>query len=137
DFNWYYCNNCMPNWSNMHAYNESVPGNMNNGYYDNLNGKVNRGQGFFYWYKNYKNGPNFSRKVSLKGSINFKNDFNFNVTRTPSSVSSDDGFNLVSNPFPGTIDWLSSGWTKSRVVDAVYVWNTCTESYSSFSGGVG
>jgi len=137
DFNWYYCNNCMPNWSNIYAYDESLPGDKNNGYYDQLSGKVNRGQGFFYWFKNYNGGPNFSRKISLKGSINFKSDFNFNVTRTTSSVTSDDGFNLVSNPFPGTIDWLSSGWTKSRIVNAFYVWNTCTESYSSFSGGVG
>src|SRR5690606_20159750 len=126
-----------PNWSNMHTYDEKVPGEMSNGYIDNLGGKVERGQGFFYWYKNFKNGPNFSRKVSLKGSINFKEDFDFKITRTPSSVSTDDGFNLIANPFPGMIDWTSKEWTKKGVSNAIYVWNTCTDSYSSFAGGVG
>ena len=51
--------------------------------------------------------------------------------------SSHDGFNLISNPFPGTIDWSSSEWTRRKVANAIYVWNDCTNSYATYSSGVG
>ena len=44
------------------------------------------------------------------------------VTYTSSGNSSADGWNLVGNPFPSTIDWsAASGWTRTNVNNAVYV----------------
>lgn len=137
DFNWYYCNQCMPSWSNVYYYDETQPGVFDVGYYDNYGSNISRGKGFFYWYSNYNGGLNFPRQISLKGSITFTTDFDFNVTRTSSMGSSHDGFNLISNPFPGTIDWSSTEWTKRRIANAVYVWNDCTNSYATYSSGVG
>lgn len=134
---WYYCYQCQPSWSNIYYYDEAVGGIQDNGYYDNLGGTIQRGKGFFYWYSNYSNGQNFPRTISLNGSINFNSTFNFNVTRTFSGGPLEDGYNLVSNPFPGTIDWLDNSWSKKRVSGAFHTWNTCTGTYASFSAGVG
>lgn len=138
DFDWYYCNRCMPSWSNLYYYNETTAGIQDSGYYDNTGGNIQRGKGFFYWYSNYAGGQNFPRQISLKGSINFGNDFDFNVSHTVSNGGIlNDGYNLLSNPYPGTIDWLSNSWTKKAVNNAIYTWNTCTGSYASYVSGVG
>ena len=136
DPDWYYCNQCMPSWSNLYCYNEAIPGIQDNGYYDNTGGVLTRGKGFFYWYNNYPGGKNFPRQISLKGSVNLTSDFDFNVTRTSSGSFFDDGFNLVANPFPGTIDWLDGAWTKSNVSGVIYTWNGCTGSYGAYASGI-
>lgn len=139
NFNWYYCYQCMgPSWSNIYYYDETVPGIQDLGCYDNIGSNIDRGRGFFYWFSNYSGGQNFARQIALKGAINFTTTFDFNVTNTPSSSgAAHDGYNLVSNPFPGTIDWLASSWTKSKVNNAIYVWNSCANSYGSYVAGVG
>ncbi len=136
--NWYYCNQCMPSWSNIYYYNESTSGTYNNGYYDTITGNVKRGKGFFYWYSNYSGGLNFPRQVSTKGSIDFTTSFNFKVSYTSSSSgSSNDGYNLVANPFPGTIDWLSGSWSKRRIDNAIYTWSSCGNTFAAYVNGVG
>ena len=140
DFNWYYCYQCMGSgWSNLHYYNESVQGTLDLGYYDNIGSSLTRGKGFFYWFSNYNGGQNFDRKISLKGSVDLTATFDFDISRTTSAGSSNDGWNLISNPFPGTIDWLagSGAWTKKKVNTAIYVWSSCSNSYASYVGGVG
>lgn len=136
--NWYYCNQCQPSWSNLYYYNEKDTGLLEYGYYDTINNTLKRGRGFFYWYSNYAGGLNFPRQLSLNGSINFGSDFNFKVSYSPTGTGiSDDGYNLLANPFPGTIDWLSGSWSKKKINNAIYTWNSCNGSYSSFVGGVG
>lgn len=138
DFNWYYCNQCMPSWSNLYCYNEASPGVQDSGYYSNIGSNLQRGKGFFYWYDNYNGGPNFPRQISLNGSINFNSTFDFSVSYTPSSGGFwNDGFNLLSNPYPGTIDWASGSWSKTNVNNAIYTWNSCTGSYAAYVYGIG
>jgi hypothetical protein len=69
-----------------------------------------------------------------------KGNFSFPVTYTPSSGGIlNDGWNLIANPYPSTIDWNAGGtaWTKTNVAGAVYIWNPATSTYSSWVGGVG
>lgn len=107
---------------------------------------VKRGQAFWYWYSSQTIGPgsssttitqwNFPRKISASGSITLSSTFNFSVTYTPAAGNS--GFNLVGNPYPGTIDWLAGGaWTKTKISSSLYVWNGCTDTYATYVGGVG
>ncbi|MBN2778686.1 MAG: T9SS type A sorting domain-containing protein [Bacteroidales bacterium] len=46
------------------------------------------------------------------------------------------GWNLMGNPYPSAIDWdAASGWTKTNLANAVYVWNGT--QYATYIGGVG
>lgn len=46
------------------------------------------------------------------------------------------GWNLVGNPYPCTIDWLSpTGWYKNAIADEFYVWNPEHQTYATFVGG--
>ena len=50
------------------------------------------------------------------------------------------GWNLVGNPYPSSIDWLGSGWTKTNVDDAIYLhrnsslWATFVDGVSTSDG---
>lgn len=46
------------------------------------------------------------------------------------------GWNLIGNPYPSPVDWLEeSGWGKSDINDAKYIWNPAAGSYTIFIGG--
>ncbi len=137
NFDWYYCNQCMSSsWSNIYYYDETDTGVLDSGYYDNVGGNLQRGKGFFYWYSNYTGGDNFPRKISLTGSLNLTSSFNFSVSYTSSGTGfSNDGFNLVSNPYPGTIDWNSGSWNRNNVGSAIYTWNNCSNTYAVYMSG--
>ena len=43
------------------------------------------------------------------------------------------GLNLVPNPYPSALDWNSaSGWTKTNVSNAFWIWNPTAGNYASF-----
>ena len=69
--------------------------------------------------------------ITLTGPVNHDASYSPTVTYTGSN-----GYNLVSNPYPTSLDWNNaSGWTKTKVDNAVYVWNGT--QYASYVGGVG
>lgn len=45
------------------------------------------------------------------------------------------GWNLVGNPFPVSIDWDVTGWTKTNLYGSVYTWNG--SQYISWNGSTG
>lgn len=59
----------------------------------------------------------------------------FSVTYTPSGGSAEDGFVMLGNPYPSTIDWSAAGWTRSNVNNAIYIWNPDLQQYASWVGG--
>lgn len=61
----------------------------------------------------------------------------FSVSYTPSAGSTEDGWNLLSNPYPSAIDWDASGWTRSGTDQVLYVWNPSINQYATYVGGVG
>ena len=57
---------------------------------------------------------------------------------TPNFKPESDGWQLIGNPYPSDIDWLAaSGWTKTNMDDAIYMWDGRTNRYLSFVGNVG
>ncbi|MBL0745847.1 T9SS type A sorting domain-containing protein [Chryseolinea lacunae] len=64
----------------------------------------------------------------------------FPVSFTSSTVVANDGWNLVGNPFPSTIDWnAATGWTKTNVDGTVYVSDNDSGvlQYSTWNGVTG
>ena len=120
---------------------------INTYYYDEANGyqeptsttnTVNRGQGFWYWNSNeVSNADNQNESIPQQWLIQLtQNGFNTGNVNIDVSFSGD-GFNLVGNPFPGVLNWNHSSWTKTNIENAIYYWNTCTQSYASYVNGSG
>ena len=74
--------------------------------------------------------------IESTGTVHTGN-FNFGITYTNSGSTLDDGWNLVGNPYASAIDWDGSGWTKTNVNNAIYVWDGSLGLYNSYINGVG
>lgn len=60
------------------------------------------------------------------------------LTFTDTGDPENDGWNLVANPYPSTIDWDdNSNWTKSGLNDAIYVAGSEDGTFTSYIAGVG
>jgi hypothetical protein len=66
----------------------------------------------------------------------FVGNFNFNLTYTNSGNPLDDGFNLIANPYPSAVDWLSNAWTKTNLNNAIYMFQADNGQYASFVNGI-
>lgn len=52
--------------------------------------------------------------------------------------TTDDGWNLIGNPYPATLDWDDVQSTNSANISAAYhVYNPNTNAYDAYSGGIG
>jgi hypothetical protein len=125
----------------VYSYNETAPGAFNNGLTPPTNASniVNPGQGYWVF---VGTSPTTATNiiVDVTGAIT-SGDFSFPVTYTNSGTPSADGWNMVANPYPSTIDWdAASGWTKTNFDDAVYIWNAelgASGGYATYIAGVG
>jgi hypothetical protein len=64
--------------------------------------------------------------------------YNIAITSTlsdPTEIDAHKGWNLVGNPYPSPVDWLSPGWNKSDIHDIKYIWDGVNEIYTIFVGG--
>lgn len=117
-------------------YDESVIGNNDTGFVaaTNITNAVEMGVGV----QVYTGGNGFV--VDVKGEI-YSGDQDLPVTFTDDPTQSDeteDGWNLVGNPYPSEIDWqASSGWTKTNIDDAIYIYDGTNDQYASFVEGAG
>ncbi len=60
------------------------------------------------------------------------------VSYTDNGAPFEDGWNLVPNPYASAIDWdAATGWTRSGINDAIYVWDPVTETYTTYIAGIG
>ncbi|WP_028981486.1 T9SS type A sorting domain-containing protein [Sporocytophaga myxococcoides] len=82
----------------------------------------------------------FNKPTSLDLSGNYTNTsspLKLNVTNTNSGDPQSDGWNLIGNPFPSPINWtLDSGWAKTNVNNAIYIWDTKAGKYRTYINGV-
>jgi hypothetical protein len=130
------------NWPNTYWYNERVTGSAENGYTvpSNITNSIPKGRGFM----SYQFANTLSSNIALTGpfslnSFTYDNLYGDALKMYSGAVNSsiDDGYNLIANPFPATIDWkLDAGWSKFGCCDAIYVHNRCLNQYSSFVAGI-
>ncbi len=118
---------------NFYSYNESVPGTNENGYTCeciNNNPALTPGKGFFY-YKTYT-----SPKILDATKPPAKFTISLPVSYTSTGYPDDDGWNLVGNPYPCTIDWdAATGWTKTNIYAGIYIWRDDLQQYASYVSG--
>lgn len=138
----------------MFGYNENVivdqNGNgldINDGYYDfpsdNVTETMDNGRGYaiFVYGNESPYTTNGNALWDIRGTINSGEViFNDYATLTTSSNTSSDGWNLVGNPYPSTIDWdAASGWTKQGLANAIYMRDNglSTPGYATYINGAG
>jgi hypothetical protein len=145
------CSGCTTAQS-MFAYNESITtdinnsgvADMNDGYVDfpdasNLETLV-PGRGYALYVRgNLLTG---SALWDVRGNPTTGNvtPVSFPITFTESDTISSDGWNLIANPFPSTIDWNSpEGWTKTNIDGAIYTTDNggVFTQYATYNGLVG
>ncbi|HEY9115171.1 MAG TPA: T9SS type A sorting domain-containing protein [Bacteroidales bacterium] len=65
--------------------------------------------------------------------------YSFGVTNSTFVVeepASRKGWNLAGNPYPSPVDWqFASGWNKTSINDAKYIWNPTNDNYTIWLGG--
>jgi len=106
-------------------YDELTSGDLDQGFTPagNVTDPIVDGRGYFVFL-----GPN-PLTFSVTGPPNkFDNPLAVSYFDNYSSV--DDGWNLVSNPYPSAIDWDAVSWTKTSMDDAIYIYNSYTGTYA-------
>jgi len=124
----------------IYSYNEAAPGVFNNpaAYVSatNVTNSVAVGSGRWV-YLGTALGTTSDITVDVSGSPKIGN-HSFGVTFTASGGASEDGWNLVANPYPSNIDWnAASGWTKSNVSGTIYIWNADFNQFATWNGTTG
>jgi hypothetical protein len=76
--------------------------------------------------------------IDVTGAL-LKNNQTFSLTYTNdvTQPATENGWNLLSNPYPSTIDWDAPGWTKTNLNDAIYMYSPTLDEYTSYVGGIG
>ncbi len=93
------------------------------------------GQGYQVWSGDTITGTE-AFHVDLTGPPN-QGDILMPVTYTGTGTPSEDGWCLVGNPYPSTIDWNSPNWIKTNMADATYIQNPDTQNYATYIAGAG
>lgn len=133
------CSGCGTSQS-MFDYDESVLTGGINGGYVNFPTSINTetfqpGRG----YTVFVRPAHFGAVYNLRGTIN-SGPLALPVSFTSSGVFADDGWNLIGNPYPSTIDWNAiSGWTKTNIDGTIYTRDNggVTGQYATWNGVVG
>jgi hypothetical protein len=73
----------------------------------------------------------------VQGDYDFVSEVGVTFTETV-PLTDDDGWNLLGNPFPSQIEWLSEGWSRSTSVGTtIYVEDEAAGITRSFNGATG
>lgn len=117
---------------NIMWYDETLPGTKDERWVtpSDISDPINEGQGYAVYMGSE------SIKVDVRGNI-ISGDFNFPVTYSNNMDEDNDGWNLVSNPYPSSIDWDSPEWIKENISDAIWIWNPSTGQFATYINGSG
>jgi len=127
----------------VYNYDETVSGAKDVGYMaaSNATNSVPIGKGYsVYLGTGYTNTTAIT--IDVTGPVQI-GDFNLPVSYTassPSALATEDGWNLIANPYCSTIDWDNANWVKTNVGSAIQYYNADAQQYAVYvagSGGVG
>ncbi|PIZ05889.1 MAG: hypothetical protein COY57_04865, partial [Flavobacteriales bacterium CG_4_10_14_0_8_um_filter_32_5] len=122
-------------WPSIYFYDETVPGIQDNGFMPatNISNVIGVGEGIWVWSGDTIIGTQ-PFNMNITGPPNVGN-INLPISYTNSGLPADDGWNMVGNPYPSSIDWDSPNITKNGVNNAIYIWNPDLEQFASYVGG--
>ncbi len=120
-------------WVSVYTYDETLP--VGQGYLPASSAAqtIQTAQGLYVWCGDTITGTQ-PFVVDLKGPAN-QGDIAFPVTYTSTGTASEDGWNLVGNPYPSTIDWESPNWTKTNIANAIYIMDPDNQQYATYVNG--
>lgn len=121
----------------IYNYNERPGGTLEDGYESptSINQRIVRGQGYYV----YEGIANYPMTIETAGVPNL-NTFRFPLTYTNNGTPSNDGWNLLANPYPSAISWEinnSNKWINVGCCNATYIWNECEDQFASYISDVG
>ena len=142
----------IANSASVYSYDESASGIMSYGWVAaaSTSSSLMVGKGYRVFIRgdrstlNRLNGVDNSQNevtMNLTGTVNTGN-ISMPVTYTNHSLSNDDGWNFLGNPYPSQYDWYSfwnsgnsgnSGTNYSNIDPTVYVWDATSNSYKYFN----
>ncbi|MBG15665.1 MAG: hypothetical protein CL853_04860 [Crocinitomicaceae bacterium] len=131
-----FTNSTYPNfaWVNALSYAEpNALGDKNNGWVEATNA-ISNSTGPSNGYRIYMDATDYTLSVT---GLPYTGTQTINVTQNGGAGSGDDqnGWNLIGNPYPCTIDWdLVS---KSGIEDAIWTWNATAGNYGLYFSGIG
>jgi hypothetical protein len=120
------------NTNSLAIYNELTAGNVDQGWTVVSGGTLNSARGHSAWMYNIQpitisvKGPLLQTTPAQSGSP-----YNFGVTYFDdvTQAATQDGWNLVPNPFASPIDWTNSGWVKTNLNAAAAIWDVENNVY--------
>lgn len=129
-------------------YDETVAGPSANGWYNpaTINTSVATGTGMRIFYRGNRSQGNAlllsNPPLPQSTVLNYIGNVNTGTILLPVTCSNgcgtDDGWNLVANAYPSPIDWnAATGWTKTNISPAVYIYNPTSSVYAVWDGSVG
>ncbi|MFD1552282.1 hypothetical protein DNU06_11385 [Putridiphycobacter roseus] len=125
-------------FSSFYFYDETAGVNYNDGFIvpSSTLDAVGMGEGVWIWCGDSLQGTN-PFTIDAYGPI-YQGDLNLPVTYTPTAGNSnEDGWNMVANPYPCTVDWDATDWVKTNIDAAIFIWNPDNAQYASYVAGVG
>jgi hypothetical protein len=119
-------------WISLYSYNETIAGDADAEGWEAptaITDPINVGEG----YEAYIH--NVDTTIDVTGTLN-TGDISLNVSYTNSGSATDDGWTLVANPYMSTIDWDDADWVKTKMNNAVFIWDHINGVNASYVGGV-
>ncbi len=126
-------------WPSIYFYDETMSGVEDSGFVavTDTNNTLSVGQGIWAWVW-AGNTTNVTQPftLDLEGPAN-TGPVELPITYTNTGSISDDGWNMVGNPYPSAIDWDSPGITKTGMNSAIYIWNPDLGQFATYVFGIG
>ena len=124
-------------WSSMFLYDETAGTSFDDGFKvpTNTSYIVSPGEGVWIWCGDTSSGTQ-AFTIDAFGPPNI-GDYTLPTSYSTGGTSSDNGWNMVSNPYMCTIDWDATSWNKNNIDDAIYIWDPDNAVYASYIAGAG
>ena len=128
------------NFVSVYSYNESATGNYSSGASyvapSSASDVLQYGRGYWVYLGNAA-GTTTDITFDVTGAMP-SGSIALPVTYTNTGASNEDGWNLVCNPYPSTINWAADNgaWAKTNMEDYFLVYNADINNYATFSSSI-